>query len=110
MALVSAGSVSRAQSPTAPSTTQTTAASARSIEELNLVGAAVTMPPFADSLLGVDSDFRRELFSHGMVLRVNIVPRFSQNLLDEPAPSGEQAYIGHRPTFISGSSAFGRLS
>jgi hypothetical protein len=30
------------------------------------------------------------------------VPRYSQNLLDGPAPSGQQVYIGHRPTFISG--------
>jgi porin len=74
----------------------------RTIEDLNLIGAAVTMPAFSDTVLGVDSGFRRALFGHGMALRVNIVPRYSQNLLDAPAPSGEQVYIGHRPTFISG--------
>jgi porin len=74
----------------------------RTIEDLNLIGAAVTMPAFSDTVLGVDSGLRRALFRHGMALRVNIVPRVSVNLLDEPAPPGEQAYIGHRPTFISG--------
>lgn len=74
----------------------------RTIEDLNLVGAPVTMPAFSDTVLGVDSGFRRALFRHGMALRVNIVPRYSQNLLDAPAPPGEQVYIGHRPTFISG--------
>jgi hypothetical protein len=60
------------------------------------------MPPFSDSVLGVDSGFRRALFGRGMVLRVNVVPRYSQNLLDGRAPSGQQVYIGHRPTLISG--------
>lgn len=74
----------------------------RSIEDLNLIGAAVTMPPLADSVLGVDSRLRRPMARHGLLLRVNIVPRVSANLLDEPAPAGQQVYIGHRPTLISG--------
>jgi porin len=74
----------------------------RSIEDLNLVGTPVTMPAFADSVLGVDSGFRRALFAHGMLLRVNVVPRVSVNLLDGPPAEGQQSYIGHRPTLISG--------
>jgi porin len=74
----------------------------RSLEDLNLVGGAVTMPPFSDNVFGTDSGVRRALFSRGMALRVNVVPRFSQNLLDEPVPASQQVYIGHRPTFISG--------
>ena len=100
--LLSVTSVCRAQTAATGAHTQPPAAPDRSIEDLNLVGAAVTMPPFSDSLLGVDSDFRRALFRQGMALRINMVPRFSQNLLDEPAPAGQQVYIGHRPTFISG--------
>ncbi len=73
-----------------------------SIEELNLIGAAVTMPPLSDSVLGVESGFRRALLGEGMLFRVNVVPRYSQNLLDGPVPAGEQSYIGQRPTFISG--------
>jgi porin len=95
--------VGDAQGPTAsPRAPESEAPVERSIEDLNLVGAAVTMPPFSDSVFGVDSGFRRALFRRGMVLRVNVVPRYSQNLLDGPAPSGQQVYIGHRPTFISG--------
>jgi hypothetical protein len=73
-----------------------------SIEELNLIGAAVTMPPLSDSVLGVESGFRRALFGKGMLFRVNVVPRYTQNLLDGPVPAGQQSYIGQRPTFISG--------
>ena len=104
VALASLASVvCHAQSASAPpGAPESEAAFTRSIEDLNLVGAAVTMPPFSDSLLGVDSGFRRSLFSQGMLLRVNLVPRYSQNLLDGPAPSAQQVYIGHRPTFISG--------
>jgi porin len=42
------------------------------------------------------------LFGEGMLFRVNVVPRFTQNLLDGPVPAGQQSYIGQRPTFISG--------
>ena len=89
-----------AQDATAPpNASDTQAQPERSIDDLNLIGAAVTMPPFSDSVLGVHSGFRRALFSRGMALRVNVVPRYSQNLLDGPAPSGQQVYIGQRPTF-----------
>lgn len=94
---------SDAQGATAePDADETTPAPERSIEDLNLLGAAVTMPPLSDSLLGVDSGFRRAMLGQGLLLRANVVPRFSQNLLDGPAPAGQQVYIGHRPTFISG--------
>jgi porin len=101
-ALLSASTVSLAQGADPALATPAVAAAERSIEDLNLVGAAVTMPPFSDSLLGVDSGFRRALFGQGMLLRVNIVPRVSVNLLAAPAPAGQQVYIGHRPTLISG--------
>jgi hypothetical protein len=101
--LLTAGALCSAQSATAqPKPPETPASPERSIEDLNLVGAAVTMPPLSDSVLGVDSGFRRPLFSRGMLFRVNVVPRYFQNLLDGPAPAGQQAYIGHRPTLISG--------
>ncbi len=102
MVLLAATSVCQAQNTAPPADARSPAVSDRSIEDLNLIGAAVTMPSLADSVLGVDSDFRRALFRQGMAFRVNVVPRFSQNLLNEPAPAGQQVYIGHRPTFISG--------
>lgn len=74
----------------------------RPIEDLNLVGAAVTMPPFTDTVIGAASSFRESLAGHGVMVRVNVLSRFSQNLLDPPVPRGQQAYIGQRPTFVIG--------
>jgi porin len=103
LALLSSASASYAQDtsrqavpPPAPVATE------RSIEDLNLLGAAVSNPPFTDTILGADSAFRRTLFRHGLALRANVVPRFTVNLLDGPVPKAEQRYIGHRPTFIWG--------
>ena len=100
---LSASALCNAQSTTAqPNLPEPPAAPERSIEDLNLVGAAVTMPALSDSVLGVESGFRRALFSKGMLFRVNVIPRYSQNLLDDPVPPGQQVYIGQRPTWISG--------
>lgn len=73
-----------------------------SLEGLNLVGAAVTMPLISDTILGEESGFRRALFRRGLLLRVNALPRVSVNLLDGSVPPEQQAYIGHRPTWITG--------
>jgi porin len=74
----------------------------RSFEDLNLAGAAVTMPSFADTILGVESGFRQALFSRGIALRANVLPRVSVNLLESPVPAAQQSYIGHRLTWITG--------
>ena len=73
-----------------------------SIEDLNLVGAHVTMPLISDTILGVDSGLRRALFSEGILIRANVLPRISVNLLDCPVPPDQQVYIGQRPTWITG--------
>lgn len=74
----------------------------RSIEDLNLVGAPVTMPRFADTVLGEDSGLRRWMAERGMAWRANVLPRVSVNLLDGPVEASQQSYIGQRPTWISG--------
>jgi porin len=73
-----------------------------SIEGLNLLGAAASMPPIRDSVFGVDSDFRRAMFRKGLLLRINALPRITLNLLDAPVPTNQQVYVGHRPTWITG--------
>lgn len=73
-----------------------------SFEHLNLVGAAVTMPLISDSIPGVESGFRRTLFRRGVLLRANVLPRVSVNLLAAPVPASQQTYIGQRPTWITG--------
>lgn len=72
------------------------------LEGLNLLGGAASMVPFSDTVWGVDSDFRRKLFKHGLLLRVNVLPRIAFNLADAPVPANQQSYIGQRPTWITG--------
>jgi porin len=82
--------------------TVSTAEPTRSIEDLNLVGAAATMPPTSDTIFGTDAGFRQAMWSNGLLLRVNVVPRYSQNVLDGPVPASQQTYIGQRGTWIMG--------
>jgi porin len=67
-----------------------------SIEELNYVGGEASMPPFSDSLLSLDSGFRRSLSRKGMAFRVIEQPQYAQNLLDRPVPPDNQVYVGQR--------------
>lgn len=64
------------------------------MEDLNLVGAEVHMPPFTDTVLGANSDFRRELYNKGLLLRSNSTFSYMQNTLAPPVPSSQQVYIG----------------
>ena len=66
------------------------------------MGAAATMTRISDTLLGTESGFRRALFGKGILIRANVLPRFSVNLLDGPVPANQQVYIGQRPTWITG--------
>lgn len=101
--LSSAGTLCSGQTTTAsPALRETPRDPERSIEDLNLVGAAATMPRVSDSLLGTESGFRRALFGKGILIRANVLPRFSVNLLDGPVPASQQVYIGQRPTWITG--------
>jgi len=54
------------------------------------------MPPFSDSVIDVDSGFRRALFRKGLAFRVIAGPQYTQNLLDGPVPADEQVYVGQR--------------
>jgi porin len=96
--LVLTGALGYAQSGTDPSSLPETPAPAeRSIEDLNLVGSDVAMPPFSDSLVDVNSGFRQALFSKGIALRVISNAGYSQNVLQAPVPADEQVYVGERP-------------
>ena len=72
----------------------------RSIEDLNLVGADIHMPPFSDTVFGVDSPYRRALYSKGFVLRANTTVSYTQNTLNPPVPAAQQAYVGERPSWF----------
>jgi porin len=71
----------------------------RSIEDLNLQGTDVSMPPFSDAIIPVSSDFRRGLASHGFAFRINSTDSYYQNTLDAPVAREQQAYIGERITW-----------
>lgn len=68
----------------------------RFIEDLNLQGADAFMPPFADSVIPVDSAFRRNLAAHGLALRVMTGTQYIQNTLAAPVAAHEQSYVGQR--------------
>jgi porin len=68
----------------------------RSIEDLNYLGGDAAMPPFSDSVIDVDSEFRRTLFRRGLSFRVITGPQYTQNMLDAPVPADEQVYVGQR--------------
>jgi porin len=69
----------------------------RSIEDLNMVGTDTHMPPIQESILGDDSEFRRDWFRQGALLRMNVSGSYTQNTLDAPVTASRQAYVGERP-------------
>jgi porin len=68
----------------------------RSIEDLNYLGGDAAMPPFSDSVIDVDSGFRRALLSKGIAFRVISGIQYTQNMLDAPVSADEQVYVGQR--------------
>ncbi|MGB7548633.1 MAG: carbohydrate porin [Terracidiphilus sp.] len=54
------------------------------------------MPPFSDSVIDVDSGFRRALLRKGLAFRVITGPQYTQNMLDAPVPADDQVYVGQR--------------
>ncbi len=87
-----------AQDTGTPTPTDSNAASTEpaGMENLNLVGAEVHMPPFTDTVLGADSEFRREFYSKGLLLRSNSTFSYMQNTLDSPVAASQQVYMGDR--------------
>jgi porin len=75
------------------------AARLRTIEDLNLKGAAADNPPFTDTLLGVDTALRRSLLEHGLLFRMSVNGGYIQNTLQPPAAADAQTYTGQRQFF-----------
>jgi porin len=68
----------------------------RSIEDLNLVGAETSMPPFVESPIDIHSAFRQDLFRKGIALRGVLQGQYTQNMLAAPVSADQQAYAGER--------------
>ena len=98
--LLSSGLVSHAQSDEANQATQvlpeSPSISGRSIEDLNFLGGDAAMPPFSDSIIDLDSEFRQALYRKGVAFRVITGMQYTQNMLDAPVPADDQAYVGQR--------------
>jgi porin len=67
-----------------------------SIEALNYVGGDTSMPPFSDSAIDLDSEFRKAMLRHGMALRLIAQGQYAQNMLDAPVGADSQVYVGQR--------------
>jgi len=70
---------------------------ARSIEDLNYLSGDAAMPSFSDSIISVDSNYRKALFEKGLAFRVISQVQYVQNMLDAPVPAHDQVYVGQRP-------------
>ena len=71
----------------------------RSIEDLNLRGAYISLPPFSDSLFGEANPVRQALARHGMAVQHFGDTTFTYNTTSPPVPLDEQTYNGQRPTW-----------
>ncbi|HET6170799.1 MAG TPA: carbohydrate porin [Terracidiphilus sp.] len=69
----------------------------RSIEDLNYLGGDAAMPPFSDSIISLDSGYRRVLLNKGVAFRVISGVQYTQNTLDAPVSADEQVYVGQHP-------------
>jgi len=98
MLLVLAGTWVPAQTTTdLPPNPEAPPASETSLEDLNFRGGDAAMPPFADSVVDVNSGFRRALLSKGMALRLISQNQYAQNVLRAPAAADQQVFVGDRP-------------
>ena len=69
----------------------------RSIEDLNYLGGDAAMPPFSDSIIPLDSGYRRAMLNKGIAFRVISGVQYTQNTLDAPVSADAQVYVGQRP-------------
>lgn len=89
-------SSAHAQSLQPPAVAQGSQPRQRSIEDLNLKGGSADNPPFTDTVLGVDSPIRRNLFRHGILFRMQASGAYIQNTLRAPVAANAQTYTGDR--------------
>jgi porin len=95
--LVTSHALRAAENLDAPQATHSAAQRERTIEDLNLKGAAADNPPFTDTILGVDTALRTGLFRHGLLFRMGGNGAYIQNTLQGPVDADAQTYTGQRP-------------
>jgi len=96
--LLFTGTAAQAQSTTeAARNPVASPASETTLEDLNFRGGDAAMPPFSESVLDVNSSFRRALLSKGMALRLITSTQYAQDILKAPAAADKQSFVGDRP-------------
>ncbi|MDR3776407.1 MAG: carbohydrate porin [Terracidiphilus sp.] len=96
--LLFVGTLAQAQSTTdAPRKPEASPASETSLEDLNFRGGDAAMPPFSESVLDVNSSFRRALLSKGLALRLITSTQYAQDILKAPASADKQSFVGDSP-------------
>lgn len=95
--LLTAAATQAQNAPEPTSTTDSAQNAGRSIEDLNLIGAETSMPPFVESPIDLNSEFRQEMFSKGFALRGLLQAQYAQNTLQAPVPADRQSYVGEHP-------------
>ena len=81
----------------AQKSTEITASFSTTLDDLNWRGGDAVMPPFSDSNVNVNSNYRRALLSNGMALRFISQEQYARNTLRAPAPADQQVFIGDHP-------------
>lgn len=96
--LLFVGTLAQAQSTTdTPRKLEVSPTSETSLEDLNFRGGDAAMPPFSESVVDVNSSFRRTLLSKGMALRLITSTQYAQDILKAPAAADKQAFVGDSP-------------
>ncbi|RXH54685.1 carbohydrate porin [Granulicella sibirica] len=73
----------------------------RDIEDLNLRGGYLKLPPFSETVFGLENPVTQNLAKHGIGLYDIDDNDFTYNTLSAPAPLAQQTYTGQRPTWKS---------
>lgn len=73
----------------------------RSIEDLNMRGGYIKMPPYAEHFFGEKNPVTHTLAEHGIGLYDIDDDEFDYNTLNPPVPLADQTYTGQRPTWKS---------
>ena len=55
------------------------------------------MPPFTDSVVNVNSEFRRALLRKGIAIRLLTSSEYAQNMLGAPVSADQQVFVGDHP-------------
>ncbi|MFC6646303.1 carbohydrate porin [Granulicella cerasi] len=95
------GQQAQAEAQTKPAAPDYSHPGGRNIEDLNLRGTYLKLPPFSEMLFGEKNPVRQALAKQGIGLFDIDDNSFSYNVTAPPVPLAQQTYNGQRPTWKS---------